>query len=159
LRYLEPVTTQLIPALLLLFSLGIPAASHQNTPTQQPPSKITVRFLNGKNGHPIKDDTPNIWFDDNVSPDLIPHTDKNGEVIVPIPAGRLKIRALPNLYADCRITSGSSDPAMKMAYSLETILNQGIEGDNLCGKFHAAASPGVLILYVRKRTFHEKMWL
>jgi hypothetical protein len=150
---------RLISASLFLLYPGIPISSQQNPPASPAPSKIVVRFLNGKNGHPIKDDTANIWFDEEVSIAMLPHTDKSGEVVVEIPAGKMKIRALPNLYADCRIESGSSDPAVKMAYPLETIFSHGLEGDNLCGKFHGKVSPGVLILYVRPRTLREKMWL
>ena len=45
---------------------------------------------------------------------------------------------------------------MTVKYSLEEIRRQGVAGDNLCGKLQVALTPGVLVLYVRPRTFLEK---
>ena len=127
----------------------------QNTTDTSTKVTIVVRFLNGKTGKPITNDTPNVWFDDSPLP-TNHHTDGNGEVVLSMPSPLpLAIRALPNRYADCRSKSDSVD-GMTVKYSLEEIRRHGLAGDNLCGKLQVSLTPGVLELYVRPRTSLEK---
>ena len=120
-----------------------------------------MRFLNGKTGKPVTDENPNIFFDDAEAASLLPHTDAQGEALLDLPPKTDHLRMRSNLYADCRIRPmedgiGAGEP---IKYSVAAIQTQGLVGDNLCGKFHAPASPGVLILYVRPWTAREKKWM
>jgi hypothetical protein len=45
---------------------------------------------------------------------------------------------------------------MQVKYSLEEIITTGVVSENLCGKHRIDPVPGVLVLYVRARTFMEK---
>lgn len=117
-------------------------------------NKIVVRVLNGKNGKPIKHDTPNIWLGSETH--INPKTDSNGEIVVDIrEVDPKEIRVMPNVYADCRFRDDHMS-GMKVKYSLDEIIDKGVVAKNLCGKNVASPIPGVLILYVRPRTFKEK---
>jgi hypothetical protein len=127
----------------------------QNTCAEAITPTIKVRLLNGKNGKPIKNDTPNIWFGDAVSP-INPHTDSNGEVVVSVnQAQSEELQVLPNQYADCRF-KGNSTAGLHVKYSLKQIITTGVVSENLCGKNRIDPIPRVLILYVRPMTFMER---
>ena len=46
---------------------------------------------------------------------------------------------------------------MQLEISLDQIIAKGVVAPNLCGKEQQKAVPGVLVIYVRKRTFWEGM--
>jgi hypothetical protein len=126
----------------------------QNASAEPTTRTIKVRLLNGKNGKPIKDDNPNIWTGDVTG--INRYTDSHGEVVVSvtdIPSQQLRV--LPDWYADCRF-DGDSDDGMHVKYSLQEIITTGVVSENLCGKRRIDPVPGVLVLYVRPRTFMEK---
>jgi hypothetical protein len=116
---------------------------------------VKVRLLNGKTGKPIKNDTPNVWFDD-AKDRSNPQTNSNGEVVVSLNDAQFQdLRVLPNLYADCRF-KGNSTAGMSVKYSLKEIIATGVVSANVCGKERIEPTPGVLVLYVRPMTFLEK---
>jgi hypothetical protein len=147
-------------ALLSLFAATIVTGFLlQNSPGTNSTQTITVRLLNGKNGKPIKDDTPNIWLGGSTRPDN-PLTNSHGDVLINVdgPQAQEIIRVLSNWYADCRF-EGDRDDGMHLNYSLEEVLLKGVVSDNLCGKRRVQPIPGVLVLYVRPRTFWERFFL
>jgi hypothetical protein len=123
-------------------------------PAQQATS-VTVRFINGTNGKPIKDKAVNIrlgsekvsWRD----------TDSQGQIILDVGSARPRELAIgPDFVFDCRSTQNSNVTMAHAKYSLEEIITKGIVGDNLCGTASASPTPGSLILFVRPRTSKEK---
>lgn len=127
----------------------------QNAGATAPARTIKVRLLSGKNGKPIKNENPNIWIGDATSPSN-PYTDSHGEIAVSVPDTRSQeLRVMPDWYADCRFKA-DSEAGMQVKYSLEEIIITGVVSENLCGKHRIAPIPGVLVLYVRPRTFMEK---
>jgi hypothetical protein len=126
----------------------------QNADPESTTRSIKVRLLNGKNGKPIKNENPSIWIGDAARP-INPYTDSRGEIIVNVNDTRSQeLRVAADWYADCSF-KGHSLAGVK--YSLEEITSTGVVSENLCGKHRVAPIPGVLVLYVRPRTFMEKM--
>jgi len=149
-----------VAALCLAFGLTLLAygsAQAQSQPEQQHTSKIVLRILSGRTGWRIRffHEAPNIWLDGGTTEN--PVTNVHGEIILDVPdSGPHVIRVLPNWYADCRY-HGDSQKGNKVEYSISEILEHGIVAGNVCGKSRAKPVPGVLILYVRSRTFKE-LW-
>jgi hypothetical protein len=138
--------------LFVVICIGLCPA--QSASSDQSVHKITVRFLNGKTGKPIKDDVPNFWFGDTIGAMNYP-TNSKGEVILRATGTDKEIRVLPNLYADCRFKSDTPTGRL-IEYSVQEIDAHGIVSDNVCGTHHISPIPGVLVIYVRPRTFMEK---
>lgn len=123
-------------------------------PAQQ--SKIVIRLLNAKNGHPLSDASVNVWLGNNYSL-LVP--DSKDEISVDATgADPRTMRVMPNMRLDCRSSNGHSPPGDKIPYSLDEIISKGIVGANVCGKAKASPTPGVLILFFRPMTFYER-WI
>jgi hypothetical protein len=91
--------------LTLLAALLVGPFSGQDAPDNAKVPTIRIRILNGKNGKPVKDEVPNVWFEGDRDP-ILPHTDSSGEVLVKVQA--LEILVLPNLYVDCRFKGDST---------------------------------------------------
>jgi hypothetical protein len=125
-------------------------------PAQQ--SKIVIRLLNGKNGHPISDASVNVWLGNDISAwQKVP--DAKDEIVVDLAGVEPRtIRVAPNMRMDCRSSNGHSPPGDKIPYSLDEILSKGIVGGNVCGKATASPTPGVLTLFFRPMRFYER-WL
>jgi len=121
--------------------------------------KIILRMLNGKSGKPIwRHDLTNVWLGDEKSYSLH-RTDSKGEIVIDFSnVEPFEIRILPSTYADCRFR-GDQTSARLVRYSLDEIVSKGVVGENLCGKARASPTPGVLVVYVRPRTFIEGMKL
>ena len=138
-----------ILAIAVFLLAGVLSAAQDN--------KIVIRLVNGKNGHPIRDNSMNIWLGNH---DLSLHdADAKGEVILDVSKIEPReIRIDPNMFFDCRSTGGMA-PGEKIPYSLEDILSKGIVGENHCGKATSTPTPGVLILFLRPRTLYEKWML
>jgi hypothetical protein len=121
-------------------------------------AKVIIRLLNGKTGKPIRrHDTANVWLGDGDNQLL--QTGPKGEITIDASNVRpSEIRFLPNTYFDCRFQrDGTSGRYVK--YSVEQIISKGIVGENSCGETHISPTPGVLVVYVRPRTFIEGMKL
>jgi hypothetical protein len=139
---------------VLVFAVGLYAA--QNASERPDTVNVTVRLLNGKSGKPIKKDFPNIGVGDTGCRGN-PKTDTRGEVVLSVDIKRDRyIRASPNYYADCRVKDDQYNTIDETKYSLEDIFVHGIVSNNFCGKSRVAPTPGVLVIYVRPRTFLEK---
>jgi hypothetical protein len=130
----------------------------QNAGAEATTRTVTVRLLNGKNGKPIKNENPNIWIGDAARPSNR-YTNSRGEIVVSVTDTRSQeLRVLPDWYSDCRFKD-DSEAGMQVKYSLEEIMTTGVVSENLCGKHRIGPTPGVLVLYVRPRTFMEKFFL
>ena len=140
---------------IVIFLLaGTPCFGQQSIQAGGHLDRITVRMLNGKNGKPIRHEVPNIWLSNAKYPSN-PLAEK-GEVTLEIDSTQPReIRVMPNYYVDCRF-KGDTIEGLSLKYSVDEIVSKGIVGGNLCGQVHAAPAPGVLVLYVRPRTFWEK---
>jgi hypothetical protein len=144
---------------LSLIATAFVAGPHpiHNASAEPTTRTLKVRLLNGKNGKPIKDYNPTIWIGD-ITDRIERYTDSHGEIVFTVTdMSSQQLRVAPDWYADCRF-KGDSDAGMQVKYSLEEIVNKGVVSENLCGKRRIDPVPGVLVLYVRPRTFTEK-WL
>jgi len=116
--------------------------------------KITVRVVDGVTGLPEWFEFPNIWIgssEDSRNPRL----NAWGEIQIDVTeASPRAIRFLPNWYADCRYPD-DIDTGMGVRYSLDEVLETGVVGKNVCGRFRAKPQPGVIVFYVRHRTLLE----
>ena len=133
----------------------LPAQSSSPVASRQ---KITVRVVDGVTGLPEWFEFPNIWIGSSTD-SRNPRLNAWGAIQIDITAASPReIRFLPNWYADCRY-HGDVYNGEKVRYSLDEILETGLVGKNECGWFHAKPQPGVIVFYVRHRTFLEMMAL
>jgi hypothetical protein len=124
--------------------------------------KIVIRMLNGKNRKPIHDEIPNVWLCSSGpinglrGSTLGFQADSKGEIQIDVTDIRPRdLRIAPDYYVDCRF-SGDQFGGDTIKYALEEIIAEGIVSQNMCGAPHVQPTPGVLILYVRPRTWREK---
>jgi hypothetical protein len=120
------------------------------------PVKVVVRLLNGKTDKPIwLHDATNVGLGDGQL--FLRRTGSKGEITVDIGNARpFEIRVSPSNHFDCRFNRDVSSGIL-VRYSLEEIISRGVVGENLCGKARISPEPGVLVIYVRERTFIE-LW-
>jgi hypothetical protein len=149
----------LLMSLLTLASMlsgpELPAQTRSRADSRQ---KITVRVVDGITGFPEWFEFPNIWIGSSTDSGN-PRVNVRGEIQIDVTeASPRVIRFLPNWYADCRY-HGDEDTGMKVQYSVDDILETGVVGKNVCGWFHAKPQPGVIVFYVRHRTFLEMIAL
>ena len=136
-----------LSVLLILATVLCPAQDGATT-------RITLRYLNGKNGKPMRDAQTNVW-----TPDSKPFSrlaDSNARDVIweftqtrPVGFG-----VLPNHLFECRFKRDEMG-GRSVNYSLDEIVTHGIVGVNLCGKIALPPTPGALILFVRPKTFRE----
>jgi hypothetical protein len=69
-----------------------------------------------------------------------------------------EIRVSPSDHFDCRFKRDFSNGNL-VRYSLAEIISRGVVGENLCGKARISPEPGVLVIYVRPRTFIELLMM
>lgn len=127
-------------------------------PTQASAKMIIVRFVNAKNGKPARDRNINVWFTEK-GPSLWPTADSNGEITLDVSDNGnapSDIRVMPNYLFDCRFRRDEMGGS-RVKYSVAEIASKGVVGENLCGRITASPMPGVLILFVRPRSFLE-LW-
>jgi len=134
----------------LLFLLVWPQCPAQDT------ANIVIRLLNGKNGKPVRDKQVAIGL--GKSGAIYRDADSRGEIVLDVPnVEPRELRVRPDDYFDCRFKHDQMGPGgLELKYSLDVVISKGIVGENLCGKITAAATPGVLTLFLRSRTFTEK---
>jgi hypothetical protein len=118
-----------------------------------PEQKIIVRVLDGVTGLPMWFEFPNIWIGS--ASGVNPRLNIKGEVQVDVGGAKPReVRLLSNWYADCRY-KGDVSTGREVKYSIDEILERGIVAENVCGLPHEKPSPGVVVLYVRHRTWKE----
>jgi|HubBroStandDraft_6_1064221.scaffolds.fasta_scaffold159516_3 hypothetical protein len=146
--------------LACVFLLSTPSVHPQSKNNDPHTTRVVLRILNGKTGLPVWAELPNVWLGGANSPiDPPPRTNLRGEIKLEMSdAGPRELRFLPNWYVDCRST-GDQMAGNKLKYSVDEILANGIVAENVCGMKRGKPTPGVLILYVRPRTWLEIMAL
>lgn len=120
---------------------------------------ITLRLINGKNGKPIKDESPNVWVGTKLLEPV--RVDSSGEIKISIDPTGSTISFFGNYYRDCRYREGSGNviQVKDLKYPASEIVAKGIVTENFCGEYVATPTPGVLVIYLRPMTFSEKMAL
>jgi hypothetical protein len=145
----------LVIPVIFLSGFELPAQTRSRADSRQ---KITVHIVDGVTGLPEWFEFPNIWIGSSTGSGN-PRLNARGEIQLDVTESSPRvIRFLPNWYTDCRY-HGDIDDGMKVQYSVDDILETGVVGKNLCGWFHAKPKPGVIVFYVRHRTFLEMMAL
>jgi hypothetical protein len=114
-----------------------------------------LRYLNGKNGKPMRDEHTNVWTPDSKPFSRLPGSNGRDLILEFTHTRPLEIGVMPNYLFDCRFKRDEMG-GRNVKYSLDEIITRGIVGVNLCGKITVPPTPGVLILFVRRRTFREK---
>jgi hypothetical protein len=137
-------------AVFVIFALTAALAPAQK-------SKVVIRFVDGRNGHPIRDKSVNVWLG---TGQLSLHdADARGEISLDAAGVEPRIlRVNSNMRLDCRFPVGFA-PGDRITYSLDDILSKGIVGENQCGKATEPSTPGVLVLFLRPRTLLERWML
>jgi hypothetical protein len=109
-------------------------------------TQIHIQILNAKNGHPIKNRSLGIVLGTNSNTPDGP-SDAEGMIVVTADP-RTTIRLVTQPYAECR--PKPPDP-WEIKYPVEDILATGLSTPNVCGKAHATAKPGEIIIFERPR--------
>jgi len=137
----------------LSFIVAVLLAVTQLSHAQQP-TKIVIRFVNGRDGKSIKDKKVNIWLGDQKLFWL--DTDSKGQITLDVSSTQPReLAVMPNFLFDCR-AERDSIIGKSVKYPLDEILSKGIVGNNLCGTISMSPTPGVLVLFARPRTTKEK---
>jgi hypothetical protein len=118
-------------------------------------TRITLRYVNGKNGKPMRDEQTNVWTSDNKPFSRLPGSNGRDLILEFTQTRPLEIGVMPNYLFDCRFELDGMG-GRNVNYSFDEIVTHGVVGVNLCGKITVAPTPGVLIVFVRPRTFREK---
>jgi len=121
--------------------------------------QITVKLLDGRNGHPLKGAVIDIWFGDHASGvPLQPRMGQDGTTLVTAPQSEKTFVAAGDWLADCR---GGNEPGKsyidRYVYSVDQALIAGIVSENRCGKATARPVPGTFTFFVRPMHWWEKM--
>ena len=131
----------------LLLSLSPCAALAQQSTTA-----LRIRILNARTNQPITDERLNVALAANQIGSVALPTDKSGTIVLdltrPENRGRITLRILSNMYADCRPRA-----ELYTDYPIATILRTGITTGNLCSNAHPAPTPGQILLYEIPKTF------
>jgi hypothetical protein len=135
------------------FLYSLPVRS-QTPPTRAEHSTIILELRDGRTGWPIWRESPNVRVG-SMGKTSNPMTSWKGQVSLYVdPSGPQEVYVLPNWYFDCRFKKDEAR-GYEIGYSVEQIKEQGIVSSNTCGKRQAKPAPGVLVLYVRPRTWLE----
>lgn len=123
------------------------------------PGAIAIRVLDAHTGKPIAKEPLGVWLEKGIiarkSPTEAPTyiTNSEGNAIVPLPPDAgvddLSLWILRDIPCE-----PYNNVDYLLDYSIEKILTHGVVSDNVCGKAHHAAVPGVLIVFVK----HHPWW-
>ncbi len=118
-------------------------------------AEIHIRIVNGKNGHPIKNETLHVWTSRNHDDADLWTTDANGAILLKVD-GNAQIAFDTDQYAGCRTLPQNQQPS-QFLYSVAEVLGKGISTENTCGAIRVVAKPGEFILFERPFTMLEKL--
>jgi hypothetical protein len=148
--------------------------------------ELRVRVLNGRNGKPITNECLNMWIPTFYGAHIVGRTNKDGVVVLRVAdgwfaadvacrgwptrssreAGADTITVSGDEYVACQeyakmVPGDASNRGLMReimpSYPIKRILESGVSAANTCGRYRAQAKPGELILYVRPRSFLEKL--
>jgi len=133
---------------LLLFTAGTSIAQ-----------QITVQLLDGRNGHPLKDQVVDFWFGDRASGHPVQvTTGRNGTAVVAVPRDAQTFVAAGEFVADCR--GGNKNGLTFMdstVYAITAVVSTGVVARNSCGETTQYPIPGTLTFFVRPMHWWEKI--
>jgi hypothetical protein len=115
---------------------------------------ITIRIVDGRNGHSISDEKLQLWFNSQSGSAMSISTDKQGVAKVDAPSGAALLLSA-NLYVDCRYSKQTGPE--RPTYPVSDILRSGVLSTNTCGKLKLSPTPGELIFFVRPEHWWEGM--
>jgi hypothetical protein len=115
---------------------------------------ITIRVIDGRNGHSISDEKLQMWFNSQSGSAMSLSTDKQGVATVDAPSNAALLLSA-NLYVDCRYSKQTGP--QRPTYAVSDILRSGVLTANTCGKLKLSPTPGELIFFVRPEHLWEGM--
>ena len=121
--------------------------------------QITVQLLDGRNGHPLKNQVLDLWFGNHPSAaPLQARTGQNGTAVVNVPEDARTFVAAGEWSADCR---GGNQPGESYidatVYAITAVMSTGIVAENRCGETSQHPVPGTFTFFVRPMHWWEKM--
>jgi hypothetical protein len=121
--------------------------------------QITVKVLDGRNGHPLENVVIDVWFGDRAigSPQQS-RTGRDGTTLFTVPAGERTFVAAGEFIADCRGGNVAGKSFIdRNVYSVDDVLKTGIVGENQCGKVTAQPVRDTFTLFLRPLRWWEKL--
>jgi hypothetical protein len=121
--------------------------------------QITVQLLDGRNGHPLKEQVLDLWFGDRASGHpLQVTTGQNGTAVVTVPPDTQTFVAAGEWAADCRGGNQIGKTYIDSSvYAITAVLSTGVVAENRCGKTTQQPLPGTFTFFVRPTHWWEKM--
>ena len=123
-------------------------------PTTVNAEPITIRVVDGRNGHPITDEKLQLWFNRQSGSAMSISTDKQGIAHVDAPSDASLLLSA-NLYVDCRYSKQTGPE--RPTYPVSDIMRSGVLAADTCGKLKLSPTPGELIFFVRPEHWWEGM--
>jgi len=121
--------------------------------------EITFRVLDGRNGHPVKNATVDVWL--GTAARGVPlqiKTNADGTAQLRMKADYKSFVTAGEWVGDCR---GGNSPGKSYidasVYRFADVVEHGTATQNTCGKATAQPKPGEFILFVRPLHWWEKM--
>jgi len=143
---------------------------------------IEIKLVDGRNGHPMVGASSyvNVWVGGerkeaiaiptdekgvarlqltmNPSEVNIPNSKNNGSIVIDHPVVKYDESFRINApYVLCGPRGGSYSWLELKNFSTKEVLDHGYASANTCGKVTVSPQPGQVVLFVRPRTFWEKM--
>jgi hypothetical protein len=115
---------------------------------------ITIRVVDGRNGHPVTDEKLQLWFNSQSGSAISISTDNHGVAQVDAPSDAVLLLSA-NLYVDCRYSKQTGPE--RPSYPVSDILRTGKLTENTCGKLKLSPTPGELIFFVRPEHWWDGM--
>jgi len=120
--------------------------------------QITVKALDARNGHPLKNVTIDIWFEHARGVPRQSTTGADGTAVFTVPEGERTFLAAGEFIADCRGGNvAGKDYIHRNVYSVDEVLMAGTVGTNQCGKATAQPIRGTFTLFLRPLHWWEKL--
>jgi hypothetical protein len=121
--------------------------------------QITVKVLDGRSGHPLKNVVIDIWFGERVSG--VPRqsrTGADGTTLVAVPEGERTFVVAGVVVADCRGGNVAGKSFIdRNVYAVDEVSTTGIVGGNQCGKASAQPVRDTFIFFLRSLHWWEKL--
>src|ERR1035437_1428322 len=113
---------------------------------------ITVRLVNGKNGHPIADENLNVFLNGSGFAEYH-RADKDGTIRLTVDR-KDTVAFASNVQVTCH--PYAPNETRPRQYKVSDILDHGVSDENLCSKrVRVEARHGEFVFYERPRTFLE----
>jgi hypothetical protein len=121
--------------------------------------QITMKVLDGRNGHPLKNVVIDVWFGERASgvPKQL-RTGPDGTTVVTVPEGLRTFVAAGEFIADCRGGNVAGKSFIdRNVYSVDEVVRAGTVGENQCGKAIAQPIRNTFIFFLRPLYWWEKL--